>query len=229
MEEILKISGVYKSYKKGELTFPVLTNVSLNICKGDFIAILGKSGSGKSTLLNVLGLLDDFDRGEYILKKQVIQTKSEALLSRLRNRHIGFIFQSYNLLAHKNAVENVALPLYYRRISLKEREHKAKRCLEILGMGNRLYHYPGELSGGECQRIAIARAIVGDPDVILADEPTGALDSVTAQNIISVLKELNNSGVSIILITHDEMVASSAKTIWTMQDGNILINDNYGA
>jgi putative ABC transport system ATP-binding protein len=222
MDIQIEVSNIFKSYKKGENLIQILNGISMKVCKGDFIAILGKSGSGKSTLLNVLGLLDNFDEGEYKLKTKLLNTKKEGILTKLRSEHIGFVFQSYNLLAFKTAIENVALPLFYRGIPFKERTDRARRCLELVDMGHRLFHYPGELSGGECQRVAIARALIGKPDVILADEPTGALDSLTAEKILLIFSKLNYSGISIVLVTHDTSVASMAKTILKIEDGCFL-------
>lgn len=215
----IQISDIVKSYNKQGAGIPVLNEVSLRVEKGDFVVLLGKSGSGKSSLLNIIGLLDDFDKGNYLLYGEPVVNKNETRLAGLRNKYIGFIFQSYNLLPHKTALENVALPLFYRRIKYAERMQLAAACLEKVGMKHRADHYPAELSGGECQRVAVARALIGNPHIILADEPTGALDSSTGKEILSLFTRLNTEGITIIMVTHDEEIARSGRTILRIQDG----------
>ena len=217
----IEIANLYKSYRKGSNSIPVLKGISLQVNKGDFVALLGKSGSGKSSLLNIIGLLDHYDKGEYLLNQKEISFDSETQLSKLRNENIGFIFQSYNLLPFKNAAENVALPLYYRGVSYKKRMAAAEKILGLLEISERAKHYPSELSGGESQRVAIGRAIAGNPGLVLADEPTGALDSATGDTIMSVFETLNKQGITIIMVTHDEAVASRATSIYHIRDGQI--------
>lgn len=215
----IELLNIDKSYQKGTQVLPVLRNVSLTVEAGEFITLLGKSGSGKSTLLNIIGLLDCPDSGRYQLLGQDTDTGSERKLAQLRNRHFGFVFQSYNLLPFKTAAENVMLPLFYRGTSRRDAMKLANEMLERIGIGHRATHLPFELSGGECQRVAIARALVGQPDILLADEPTGALDSVTGADILELFKELNDEGLTIILITHDPSIASRAHSVYRVHDG----------
>jgi putative ABC transport system ATP-binding protein len=222
MKTLIELTGVCKSYSKKGLQLPVLDSINLQVEEGDFIALLGKSGSGKSSLLNILGLLDNFNSGGYRLMNNEMRHHGEKALARIRNRHIGFIFQSYNLLPFKTALENTALPLYYRGMAFKQRMERARNCLQVLGMEQRLDHYPAELSGGECQRVAIARALAGNPELILADEPTGALDSKNSLHIMDLLRNLNQNGNTIIIVTHDNAVAANAKRIITIEDGRII-------
>lgn len=208
-----------KSYNLGDNKIEVLKGISLDIYKGEFVAILGPSGSGKTTLMNIIGLIDTHDSGDYILEGEDIRNKSENEYSLIRNRKIGFVFQRFNLIPKYSALYNVALPLILRGEKSSKANKAAKDVLEKIGLGDRMYHKPVELSGGQQQRVAIARAIIGDSNIILADEPTGALDSKTGQEVINMLKDLNKDGKTIILITHDMNIASQAKRIIHIKDG----------
>src|SRR6218665_353659 len=222
MTTAIEISDLTKSYQKGKQTVPVLKNVNLKICQGDFVALLGKSGSGKSSLLNIIGLLDNFDSGSYRLNGHLMSYESETQLARTRNEKLGMIFQSYNLLPFKNAQENIALPLYYRKVPYKERMKAAMEILDMMELSDRAEHFPNELSGGESQRVAIGRAIAGKPGLILADEPTGALDSATGEMIMNIFQKLNQAGHTILIVTHDQQVASYAGAVYEMKDGQLL-------
>ena len=215
MREITKI------YKMGKQEFKVLDDVSIEVKKGEFVAILGPSGSGKSTLMNILGCIDIPTSGEYILDGKNIKAHSEDDLASIRNQKIGFIFQKFNLLTKYSAVHNTEIPLILRGVKRKEAHHKAEELLKIVGLGERLHHKPTELSGGQQQRVAIARALVGDPELLLADEPTGNLDSKSGQEIMDLFKRLHEEGNTIILITHDLNVANKAERIIHVQDGRI--------
>ena len=218
---MIKLKNVSKTYIMGDEKIHALDNVNLDIEKGEFIAVVGPSGSGKSTLMNVLGLLDVPDSGEYFLNDMDIKNAGDSDLAKLRNKNIGFIFQNFNLLSKLNALENVEVPLMYKGISGKKSKEIALKYLEKVGLGDRAKHLPNQLSGGQQQRVAIARALVCEPEIVLADEPTGALDSKTGIEIIELLKELNKQGQTIILITHDSKVADSAKRKITISDGKI--------
>lgn len=218
---MIRIKDLNKSYVTGHNKLHVLKGIDLNIESGEFVSIMGSSGSGKSTLLNILGILDEYDKGEYYLDNTLIKTQSETKSAGLRNKYIGFVFQSFNLISFKNAVENVALPLYYQNISRKKRNRIAMEYLDRMGLKDWAEHMPNELSGGQKQRIAIARALISKPKVILADEPTGALDTATSYEVMQVLKEINQEGITIILVTHENDIAHMTKRIIHLKDGLI--------
>ena len=215
-----------KSYPTGEDSLHVLKDIELHIRAGESLAIMGSSGSGKSTLLNVLGLLDGFDSGEYLLDGQPMQGLDERASALLRSRTLGFIFQSFNLLPFKDAVENVALPLYYQGVPRQERRERAIAALESMGLGDRMSHRPGQLSGGQKQRVAIARALVGQPRLILADEPTGALDSVTSSEIMEVLEQVNAQGITLVVVTHERDIADRCGRRIRLVDGRVADPDD---
>ena len=204
---MIEIKNIYKTYYMGDNAVNALSDVSLNIVKHEFTAIVGPSGSGKSTLMNILGCLDIPTSGSYMLDGNEIESMNDNQLAEIRNTRIGFIFQGFNLLKKITALDNVTLPLVYRGTSLKERRRRAEEALEAVGLGDRIYHTPNELSGGQQQRVAIARALVSDPPIILADEPTGNLDSKSGLEIMKIMQKLNESGNTIILITHDNNIA----------------------
>ena len=220
-QEVINIKNVWKTYKMGNSELNALQDVDLSIQKGEFVAIIGPSGAGKSTLMNIIGCLDTATKGEYILDG-LNTSCSDDKLAEIRNRKIGFVFQTYNLLPKSSVLENVELPLLYLGISGKEIRERALTALKKVGLDTHLKHKPSELSGGQKQRVAIARALVTEPQIILADEPTGALDSKTGKEVIQMLKDLNEEGNTIVLITHDRDIASEAKRIVTVKDGMIL-------
>ena len=220
--ELIKLRNLSKTYQIGQNKVEALKNVDLSIQNGEFVAIMGPSGSGKSTLMNLLGCLDKASSGEYILDNSIINKLDSNKLAEIRNKKIGFVFQNFNLLARTTAMENVEIPLIYSGISFKEREEKAIKKLDLVGLEDRINHKPNQLSGGQQQRVAIARALVNEPVVILADEPTGALDSKTGEEILSIFQELNKSGITIILVTHEIDIALRAKRIITFKDGVII-------
>jgi putative ABC transport system ATP-binding protein len=207
----------------GQHRLEVLKGIDLTIETGEFVAVMGASGSGKSTLLNILGLLDTYDRGEYYLNGDLIWELSEKRAARLRNRHLGFVFQSFNLIAFKNAMENVALPLFYQKVGKKKRNAIAMDYLDQMGLADWATHLPGELSGGQKQRVAIARALITKPAVILADEPTGALDSATSREVLEVLRQVNKGGITIVVITHENDIAAMTDRVVRIRDG-VLVN-----
>lgn len=219
---MIKATGLCKTYKNKYGVVNAVNGVDLSVKRGDFIAIVGDSGSGKSTLVNLLGLLDRPDSGSYIFNGTDTFRLSEKRLSLLRSRDIGFIFQNYSLVPHMTALENVELGLVFRGIPPSQRRKLAEAALEKVGLASRKHHKPGEMSGGQQQRTAIARAIVGDPILLLADEPTGNLDCVSSAQIISILKELNLGGATVLLITHDANIAAAANRILTVRDGKLL-------
>jgi putative ABC transport system ATP-binding protein len=221
---IIQISNLMKTYKLGGETVHALNNVSIEIEKGEFLAIIGPSGSGKSTLMNMIGCLDRPQSGRYLLDGKDIGRMNDNQLAIIRNGKIGFIFQNFNLLTKLTALENVELPLLYGGIPTKERREKALEALNKVGLMDRSSHLPTQLSGGQQQRVAIARALVGGPSILLADEPTGALDSKTSKEIIQVMKDLNELGHTIILITHDLAIAKQARRMVSIQDGQLLEN-----
>lgn len=221
---MIELKNIFKIYKLGDNDVYALNDVSLSIDEHEFVSIIGPSGSGKSTLMNILGCLDVPTRGEYLLDGKDISKKTDDELAEIRNKTIGFVFQGFNLLPKLNALENVELPLIYQNISSKERRERAKKALESVGLGERIYHKPTELSGGQQQRVAIARALITNPPIILADEPTGNLDSKSGKEVMEIFKELHKNGNTIILITHDSDVAAQAKRIVKIQDGQIYNN-----
>ena len=222
---MIKISDISKEYKMGDNLLLALNKVSININSGEFVSIMGSSGSGKSTLMNIIGCLDVQTNGNYFFKDNDISKFNSNKLAELRNREIGFVFQNFNLLPRLNALENVTLPLMYSGKSTKQRNDLALKALEAVGLKDRINHRPNQLSGGQQQRVSIARAISGTPNLILADEPTGALDSKTSIEIMKILTSLNQQGITIILVTHENDLAVYANRIITMKDG-IIIEDN---
>lgn len=223
MSDIINIAGMKKEYKMGKITVPALNGVDFIINKGEFVAIMGPSGSGKSTLMHIIGCLDSPTAGKYYLNSELVSEMKKGKLAMIRNKQIGFVFQTFNLLPHLNILKNVELPLMYAGLSKKKRTQTAKKVLDEVGLSDRLKHKPSELSGGQRQRVAIARAIVNDPTIILADEPTGNLDTSSGADILSIFSELNDKGNTIIMVTHDPAVANRATRVINIVDG--LIKD----
>lgn len=219
---MIKLTSISKKYVNGKMKVPVLHDIDLEIADGEFVAIMGPSGSGKSTLMNIIGFLDSPTSGIYELNDEQIDTFQENKLAELRNRNIGFVFQQFFLLPRQNALKNVATPLIYANKSRKEREAKAEVMLKRVGLADRAHHLPNELSGGQKQRVCIARALVNEPEIILADEPTGALDTKTGQQIMELFKQLNAEGKTVIVVTHEEEVAAYADRIIFLRDGRIV-------
>ncbi|MDZ4120780.1 MAG: ABC transporter ATP-binding protein [Candidatus Cloacimonadaceae bacterium] len=218
---IIRTTGLIKDYAMGKVKVRALSGIDFEIMAGEFVAIMGPSGSGKSTLMHIIGCLDSPSEGEYYLDEQLVSSLPKSALAGIRNRKIGFVFQSFNLLPHLNILKNVELPLMYSGMSVAKRRAKAKQVLEDVGLGDRLKHKPTELSGGQRQRVAIARAIVNDPTIVLADEPTGNLDSQAGGDIMEILVKLNQAGHTIVVVTHDPAIAERSNRIIRIMDGKI--------
>lgn len=223
---LISLSNIYKNYGSESMIVPVLKDVSLNVKSGDYLAIMGPSGSGKTTLMNIIGCLDHMSQGTYLFEQEDITHMSENALSDLRLHKIGFVFQNFNLLSYETALDNVALPLIYAGIKKEERTERAQQALKKVGLEERMLFKPSQLSGGQKQRVAIARAIINHPKVLLADEPTGALDQTSGKQVMELFQTLNDEGVTIIMITHDANVANHAKKILHIIDGEIIENRN---
>ena len=229
---MIELRDIYKIYPMGDTAVHALDGVSLTISEGEFVAIVGQSGSGKSTCMNIIGCLDVPTSGQYFLQGVDVSHMQDDELALVRNRMLGFVFQQYNLISNLNILENVELPLLYAGYSVSERRQAAKAALERMGLGDKLRHLPAQLSGGQQQRVAIARALAGNPPVILADEPTGALDSRTGQEMLRYLQALHREGHTVILITHDNSIAATARRVVRLEDGKIVYDgpaDGYGA
>ncbi|OIV41857.1 ABC transporter ATP-binding protein [Flavobacterium johnsoniae] len=219
---MIEIKDLHKSYKMGSSELHVLKGINFNIAEGELVAIMGSSGSGKSTLLNILGILDEADSGSYILDKTPIRKLNETLASKYRNKFLGFVFQSFNLINYKSALDNVAMPLYYQGVKRKERYDIAMKYLEKVGLGSHSHHLPNELSGGQKQRVAIARALASNPKVLLADEPTGALDTKTSYEVMELIQGINDEGKTILIVTHEPDIAAMCKRNVVLKDGLII-------
>ncbi len=224
---MIQLNKLNKSYQTFESNLHVLKDIELTVNKGDFVSLMGASGSGKSTLLNILGLLDNPDTGEYLLDNSLVSFERGDDLAGLRNQMIGFVFQSFNLIPYKTAIENIILPLFYRNTKDEEAKEQAMHLLEKVGMVKWAHHLPNQLSGGQKQRIAIARALITNPKVILADEPTGALDSKTSYQVMELLQGLNDEGNTIVMVTHEEDIANMSKRIVRLKDGNVISEQSF--
>jgi len=219
---MIRIENLHKSYPVGNRSLHVLKGLNFTVEEGELVAIMGSSGSGKSTLLNILGMLDNYDEGSYTLGDVLIKKMDETKAAKYRNKFLGFVFQSFNLINYKNALENVVLPLYYQGVSRKEREEKALKYLNDVGLKEWANHLPTELSGGQKQRVAIARAMVSEPKLLLADEPTGALDSKTSKEVMDLIQKINKAGKTILVVTHEEDIAQMCSRIVRLKDGVIV-------
>ncbi len=218
---MISLSNIHKSYAMGSNSLHVLKGINLQIEQGEFVSIMGSSGSGKSTLLNILGILDNYDEGTYHLNGKLVKNMSEKQAAKLRNELLGFVFQSFNLISFKNAMENVALPLYYQGVSRKKRNKIALEYLDKMGLLQWANHLPNEMSGGQKQRVAIARSLISKPKIIFADEPTGALDSATSFEVMDILREINKDGITLIIVTHEHDIAAMTQKIIRLSDGRI--------
>ena len=223
---VLQLSHVYKTYLQGKMEVPVLKDICLQVEKGEYLAIMGPSGSGKSTLMNLIGCLDVPTQGEYLLEDKNIGAMDDNALAEIRNKYIGFVFQHFYLLPKMTELDNVALPLLYAGVPQKERRERAMEALKSVGLEDRMNFLPNQLSGGQCQRVAIARAMVGNPQLLLADEPTGALDTAAGNQVMEIFRELNNKGMTIIMITHEPSIAACADKIYHILDGRLITEEN---
>jgi putative ABC transport system ATP-binding protein len=222
---MIEIKDLHKSYKMGTNSLHVLKGINFEVSEGEMVAIMGSSGSGKSTLLNILGILDEADKGSYHLDGTLIKNLNEKVAAKYRNKFLGFVFQSFNLINYKSALDNVALPLYYQGVKRNVRMEKALHYLDKVGLADWASHLPNELSGGQKQRVAIARALASNPKVLLADEPTGALDSITSYEVMELIQEINDEGKTILIVTHEDDIAHMCKRIVNLKDG-IIIDDS---
>ena len=227
--EILKLTDICKDYQQGKEPVRVLKNINLTVHKGDYLAIMGPSGSGKTTLMNLIGFLDVPTSGSYELEGQNLKDLTDDQLADIRNKHIGFVFQNFHLLPKMDALDNVALPLLYAGVSLKERRERAEEALKAVGLEDRIHFLPNQLSGGQCQRVAIARAMVGKPDLLLADEPTGALDTKSGNQIMDIFRQLSQEGMTIIMITHEPSIARCADKVYHILDGELQTQEGGNA
>ena len=222
---MIEIKDLHKSYKMGANSLHVLKGINFNVSDGEMVAIMGSSGSGKSTLLNILGILDEADKGSYYLDGRHIKDLNEKVAAQYRNKFLGFVFQSFNLISYKNALDNVAMPLYYQGVKRNLRMEKAMHYLDKVGLADWANHLPNELSGGQKQRVAIARALASNPKVLLADEPTGALDSTTSYEVMELIQEINDEGKTILIVTHEDDIAHMCNRIVNLKDG-VIIDDS---